>query len=118
MTPEPFEALEQLIDLGVKRVLTSGQETTALRGADLIAELIRHARGRIEVLPGGGINRATATDMLAQTGCDQVHASLRHRCVDLSTRARPHVSFGGGQIEDGFDATDPAAVVEMRSLLG
>jgi copper homeostasis protein len=119
VTPEPFEALEQLIDLGVKRVLTSGQAPTALSGAGLIAELIRRARGRIEVLPGGGVNPATVAEVLARTGCDQVHASLRHRRADLFTRARPHVSFGGtAQAEEGFEATDPAAVAAMRKLLG
>src|SRR4051794_16556979 len=50
-TPDPLEALEQLIDAGVCRVMTSGQRPTAAEGAALIAELIRRAAGRIEVLP-------------------------------------------------------------------
>ena len=45
--------------------------------ATRIAELMRRAAGRIEVLPAGGINRFTVADVLARTGCDQVHASLR-----------------------------------------
>jgi copper homeostasis protein len=119
VTPDPFIALEQLIDLGVRRVITSGQEESAVKGADCIAELIRRSAGRIEVLPAGGINAATVAEVLARTGCDQVHASLRASKEDRSTRARPQVRFGGaGMPEDHFDATSAEAVREMRDLLG
>jgi copper homeostasis protein len=55
MTPDPFEALERLIGLGVDRVLTSGQEATVLEGLPLVSELIRRAGTRIIIMPGGGI---------------------------------------------------------------
>jgi copper homeostasis protein len=55
VTPDPFRALEQLIDLGITRVLTSGQRPGAPEGSALIRQLIEHAAGRIEVLPGAGI---------------------------------------------------------------
>src|SRR5262249_27045485 len=95
VTPDPWAALEQLIDLGLRRVMTSGQEEPAYNGAGRIAELIARAAGRIEAPPAGGINRFTVADVLARTGCDQVHASLRARQEDLSVAARPQVSFGG-----------------------
>jgi copper homeostasis protein len=119
VTPDPFEAVEQLIDLGFRRVMTSGQEESAYNGAGLIAELIRRARGRIEILPAGGINRFTVADVVARTGCDQVHASLRTRREDRSTASRPQVSFGGAiQIpEDRYDATSAEAVAELRGRL-
>ncbi|MFO1060397.1 MAG: copper homeostasis protein CutC [Dongiaceae bacterium] len=53
MTPEPFAALETLIGLGVDRVLTTGQEVSALEGLPLIVELVRRAGDRIIVMPGG-----------------------------------------------------------------
>jgi copper homeostasis protein len=108
VTPEPLEALEQLIELGFRRVLTSGQEETAYNGAGLIAELIRRAAGRIEVLPAAGINRFTVGDVLARTGCNQVHASLRGRREDRSTAAHPRVSFGGPVRLPGTATTPPA----------
>jgi copper homeostasis protein len=119
VTPDPFAALEQLIDLGVGRVMTSGQAASARDGAGLIAELIRRVAGRIEVLPAAGINPLTAAEVVARTGCDQVHASLRGARVDRSTAARPWVSFGGANQggEDRYDATDPAAVAAVRRLL-
>jgi copper homeostasis protein len=119
VAPDPFAALELLIDLGVRRVLTSGQEETAYNGAALIAELIRRAAGRIEVLPCGGINRFTLADVVKRTGCNQVHASLRYSRPDPSSGARPQVSFGAvpRMPEDRYGATDPAAVAELRELL-
>lgn len=116
---EPLTALEQLIDLGVTRVMTSGQEASAYNGAANIAEYIRRAAGRIEVLPAGGINRFTVADVIQRTGCDQVHASLSTVSSDRSTRARPQVSFGGvvKQSEQDFTVTDAAAVRKIRQAL-
>ncbi|HWE36266.1 MAG TPA: copper homeostasis protein CutC [Isosphaeraceae bacterium] len=119
VVPDPFVALEQLIDLGVRRVLTSGQQESAYNGIPLLADLIRLAAGRIEVLPAGGINRFTVKDVIDRTGCDQVHASLRHSLPDPSTSARPRITFGGSlrQREDSFDTTDAGSVAELcRSL--
>ena len=120
VTPDPFAALEQLIKLGFRRVMTSGQQETALAGAGLIANLIRRAAGRIEVLPAGGINRTTVTEVVTRTGCDQVHGSLRHRVADRSTCRRPNILFGvpTNPPEDGYEATSSDAVAEVVKLLG
>jgi copper homeostasis protein len=119
VTPDPFTALEQLIDLGFTRVMTSGQEPSAPAGAQRIAALIQQAAGRIQVLPAGGINRQTVAEVIATTGCDQVHASLRTRCPDRSTAARPQVKFSTAALlsDNDFPATDRAAVAELVGLL-
>jgi copper homeostasis protein len=99
--------------------MTSGQEETAYNGAGRIAELRGRAAGRIEILPAGGINRFTVADVLARTGCDQVHASLRARQEDRSVAARPQVSFGGAVRlpEHLYDRTSSQAVAELRGRL-
>jgi copper homeostasis protein len=119
VAPKPLAALEQLIDLGLTRVMTSGQEASAYNGAANIASYIRHAAGRIEILPAGGINRFTLTDVIRRTGCDQVHASLSMTVNDRSTAARPQVFFGGTvrPPEDEFTTTNFNAVREMRRTL-
>jgi copper homeostasis protein len=120
VTPDPFAALEQLIDLGFRRVMTSGQEENAYYGAARIAEVVARAAGRIEVLPAGGINRFNVADVLARTGCTQIHASLQRSRVDPSTAARPHLHFDKAvqRPPETFDATNPVAVADMRALLG
>jgi copper homeostasis protein len=67
-------ALEQLIQLGVSRVLTSGGAPTALDGASAIAALVAQARGRIGILAGGGVREHNVRDLVAQTGVGEVHA--------------------------------------------
>jgi copper homeostasis protein len=116
---DPLKALEQLIDLGVTRVMTSGQEASAYNGAAQIAEYIRRAAGRIEILPAGGINRFTIADVIKRTGCDQVHASLSTASADRSASGRPQVSFGGTikQSEVEFTVTDAEAVRKLRGAL-
>jgi copper homeostasis protein len=119
VVPEPLTALEQLIDLGVDRVMTSGQETSAYNGAAHLAEYIRRAAGRIEILPAGGINRFTVADVIARTRCSQIHASLSMTGRDRSASGRPQVSFGGAikPSEQEFTITDAAAVRGLRAAL-
>ncbi len=119
VTLDPVAALEQLIELGFRRVMTSGQEETAYCGVKLIAELIGRAAGRIEILPAGGINRFTIADVLARTGCSQVHASLRIRREDRSVATKPQVCFGGPVKipEDHYHTTSAEAVAELRCRL-
>ena len=119
VTPDPMAALDQLIGLGVTRVMTSGQEASAFNGAANIAGYLRHAAGRIEILPAGGINRFTVGDVVNRTGCAQVHASLSTVGKDQSVAARPQVSFGGTlkPPEDEFTITDSRAVANLRKIL-
>lgn len=119
VTPDASIALEQLVDLGVTRVLTSGQESSAYNGATRIAEFIKQAAGRIQILPAGGINRFTIADILSRTGCEQVHASLTMAKVDSSVHNRPQVKFGNVAFseEEKYFVTNRAAVEELRQLL-
>jgi copper homeostasis protein len=119
VTPDPVATVETLIELGFRRVMTSGQEESAYNGIPRIAELIRVAAGRIEILPAGGINRFTVADVVARTGCDQVHASLRTSFHDTSVLARPRVAFGSAvrSSEDRFEGTSEAAVRQLFESL-
>jgi copper homeostasis protein len=119
VTPDPFAALDALIELRFTRLMTSGQQPRASDGAPLIADLICRAAGRIEILPAGGINSASVADVVARTGCDQVHASLRRTVSDPSLPANSRVSFGSTTSlpEGSFEVTDADAVARMRLAL-
>lgn len=71
----PQEALEQIIEAGCKRILTSGQQPTAEQGIPLLHELNKQANGRIIIMPGGGVNEKNARLILDQTGCIEIHGS-------------------------------------------
>jgi copper homeostasis protein len=119
VTPDPFAALDQLVDLGITRILTSGQQDTVPEGADLIHRLIEHARGRIEILPGGGIKPYNLPDVLARTGCTQIHLTAFKTATDSSTHQRTNVTFGGAlyPAEDSFLVTDAELVRRLAATL-
>ena len=118
LTPDPYKALEQLIDLGVTRVLTSGQAPTAAEGAAILARLIEQAAGRIEILPGGGIRPHNVASLIAATGFDQVRAALRKTRSDSSAATRPELRLGAGSSTEGeYEETDEDAIRAIRAAL-
>lgn len=88
-TPEPFEALMQLIDLGVEHILTSGQESSAEKGIELLKQLKIKADNRITILPGGGINFQNAK-MFRDLGFTKLHASATSL---YSVNTQPKISM-------------------------
>ncbi len=119
VTPDPFRALEELIDLGITRVLTSGQKNEAPEGAELIKQLRERADGRIEVLPGAGITIENARQLVEQTGCTQVHLTAFAEQQDSSTLANAQIFFGAanGPEESKYERTDREYVRRMKEKL-
>jgi len=74
---DPYKALEDLLQLNVHRLLTSGQQETALQGADLIRELRERSEGKLIILPGGGVTPDNVRELVSRTGVQEVHASVR-----------------------------------------
>ncbi len=74
---EPFKVLEQLIALGVARLLTSGQEPGALSGAPLLKTLTEQAGDRLIVMAGGGVRAANAAQIVRETGVSELHFSAQ-----------------------------------------
>lgn len=110
LVPDFSDALEQAIDLGFQRVLTSGGERTAAEGADRVASLIAQARGRIVVMPGSGMSAETLAPFRG-VSLREVHASCASPVIDSG----PVVNFG-------FAArvgrrTDGARLRELRAAL-
>jgi len=83
LCPDPFEALETAIGLGFDRILTSGGRPAVPDGLDLLARLVERARGRIAILPGGGITAGNAGAVLAALPVDALHASCSRGAAQL-----------------------------------
>lgn len=115
VTPDPFRALDELVDLGITRVLTSGQQDTVPEGLDLIKRLVDDAGDRIQVMPGGGIRPFNFDDVVTRTGCRQIHVAAFTTRRDDSTRNRPFVTFGGALFppENLYDVTDRSIVEQL-----
>lgn len=72
---DPRKALEDIIDLGCERLLTSGHESDAFTGRPLIADLVKQARGRIVIMAGGGVRPHNIADIEAETSATEFHSS-------------------------------------------
>jgi copper homeostasis protein len=75
-TPDPYDALNTLMNLQIERVLTSGQEPKAIEGVDLLSELITQSSGRIIIMPGSGVKSANIRKLM-NTGANEYHGSAR-----------------------------------------
>jgi copper homeostasis protein len=108
LVPEPFRALEELVDLGVRRVLTKGQANSFEEGEALLLELRERAAGRIEILVPG-VRPANVDHIVRDDGFEQLHFGRSRERVDPSNGARPEVYFGLAtrgreHLYEGFDA--------------
>ena len=90
---DPWEALGVLIDMGVDRILTSGQQPTVLEGLDLIAALHREAGERITILPGCGITPHNLPKVLA-VGVREIHVVANREQVSGMAFRHPDVYMG------------------------
>ncbi|SHJ38887.1 copper homeostasis protein CutC [Bacteroides stercorirosoris] len=91
----PQEALEQIIELGCSRILTSGQQSTAEQGIPLLKELQQQAAGRITLLAGCGVNENNIARIAAETGIREYHFSARENVKSAMTHHNEAVSMGG-----------------------
>ena len=87
-TPDRRAALDTLIQLGFRRVVTSGGEAAAEAGVKEIAALIRVAAGRIEILPAGGIRSANVEQIVRLSGCNQIHGSFPEPVLEGKARGQ------------------------------
>lgn len=86
------QAIRQLIDLGVDRVLTSGLEAKAMDGKEVIKYLQSHYGDQIQILAGSGMNASNAKEMMDYTGIYQVHSSCKDWLNDPTTSSN-HVTY-------------------------
>lgn len=110
--------LEQLIDLGFERVLTSGGRPTAREGAARLATLVARAAGRIDVVAAGGIRPENVAELVRATGCTQVHAAARGGVPDPTLLANLDLAQAmGADNLSHITTTDPALVARLRATL-
>lgn len=74
---EPLKSLEDIIELGCDRILTSGLKNSAWEGRELIKALVDKADGRIEIMPGAGIDESNVKAIIEFTGVRSVHSSAK-----------------------------------------
>jgi copper homeostasis protein len=119
MARDPYEAMETLIEIGLDRILTSGQESSVIEGLDLISNLVKKAGDRIIIMPGGGINERNFDKIARQSNAKELHVAALVE-VEGPMEFRNSRCFMGGELrppEFSILATDATRVRRfVRSL--
>ncbi|MBH2005397.1 MAG: copper homeostasis protein CutC [Sphingobacteriia bacterium] len=99
--PDPYKALEDIIECGCERVLTSGLKTAAPDAAELLGELVRVAGSRISIMPGAGVKSVNLAKLKATCGASEYHSSARVMAPNPVTYVNPEVNdYGNVYIAD------------------
>jgi copper homeostasis protein len=69
------EALEDVIESGFERILTSGLKPKAIDSTDILAQLIKQSNERIIIMPGSGVNAQNILKIAGSTGATEFHSS-------------------------------------------
>jgi len=118
MCADPMAALDVLIRIGCRRILTSGQRDKAADGTDLLRQLVARAARRIDIMAGSGVNAGNAR-AIAAAGVDALHFSARRMCESAMTYRNADISMGGDRSvsEYGHIEADPLKIEAVMQIL-
>ena len=91
---DPLQALEDIIELGCARILTSGCRPTALEGAGLLAKLVEKAGDRLIIMPGCGVKESNIAEIARLSGAREFHFSAREPVLSGMVFRNPEVAMG------------------------
>ncbi|NOT74264.1 MAG: copper homeostasis protein CutC [Cyclobacteriaceae bacterium] len=118
MTRDPFEALEDCIEAGFSRILTSGQHPKAHQGIDLIRQLVEKAGNRISIMAGSGVNEETVKDIVTKTAVKEIHFSASSNRSSAMSFKNEKISAMGDEGSDEYQVrtVDPERVKKIRQI--
>ncbi|KAK8801744.1 hypothetical protein WA538_005582, partial [Blastocystis sp. DL] len=95
MTVDPVKATEDCIELGVDRILTSGGCNTVMEGKDTIRKMVAAAKGKLQIMAGGGVTASNIRELVQYTGVKEVHGSARDYVNSEMEYKKEGVFMGG-----------------------
>ncbi len=119
MSRDPLKALDDLIDAGVSRILTSGGKNKAFDGIALIRELVLKAGDRTIIMPGSGVNETNITELIEKTNAREFHSSAKIFVNSGMTHLNSAILMGGVNQVDEYRklSVDPDKIKKMKDLL-
>ncbi|MCH2489797.1 MAG: copper homeostasis protein CutC [Flavobacteriales bacterium] len=113
---DPLVALQSLKELGVDRILSSGQHPKAIDGIELLKQLLSLSEGKIQIMPGSGVSHSNILDF-KRAGFEMVHFSATVKEQVLGTP--PKVSMHSPDLfkEGVIATTQQAEIAKVIALL-
>ncbi|WP_413285105.1 copper homeostasis protein CutC [Vibrio sp. MA40-2] len=104
-------AIENIIRLGCKRILTSGLAANAYEGREVIASMVKQANGQLAIMAGAGVSAANVADIIKVTGVKNLHLSGKSSRISRMHTVSNQVKMGSDQINDNLiPITDPKKI--------
>ena len=119
VTRDPFEALEDCIEVGFDRILTSGRQQSAEQGIPLITELVKKAGNRISIMAGSGVNEKNALKIVEETGIQEIHFSATRFDPPAFENFNPAITFTSEIPQDylTYRTADPEIIKRASAIL-
>lgn len=118
MTRDAMEALDDCIEAGFDKILTSGRQPNAELGSDLIRKLVLKADNKISIMAGAGVTENNVVQLVKHTGVSEVHFSAKQFRESESTRYNHLVNFLDSLPSDsGIYISNPALIESIREKL-
>ena len=102
-------SLDVLLELGVARLLSSGQAASALAGAPLLAQLVQQAGQDLCVMAGGGVGARNAAELLARSGVRELHLSGGRRVASAMEFRRGELALGHSGASEEYERRETDA---------
>jgi copper homeostasis protein len=115
MCVDLYQALEDVIEIGCDRILTSGGKSSAMEGATVLNHLVEKAAGRIIIMPGAGISEANVADLVYYTKVTEVHSSARVPVKSKMQYKNDHILMS--DVPGDEYATDVTDAGRVRKLI-
>ncbi len=109
MSRDRGEALEDIIGLGINRVLSSGGQSDVPSGIAQLTALVKQAAGRASIMPGGGVTEQNLGEIVRASGVSEIHLSARHEVRGGMTWFNPHCSMGSFTKDDEYGWKEASA---------
>lgn len=117
VTRDVTRALEDVINAGADRILTSGAESTAMAGRQTIRRLKQAANGRIRVMAGGNVRPQNVPEIARASGVVEYHAALRHAVPASHQEGLKRVQLGDPRVDCAKYIVRAMDVRKLRQVL-
>lgn len=107
--------MEEVINLGFKRILTSGCTKTALEGLDVIKKLIKLSKERIIIMPGSGINPNNLAEILS-VNVQEYHCSASSKRRSSMNYRNDNVQMGSSEDDIDWKVSDAKIIQQLIDI--
>ena len=118
MCRHPEQALQDILQLGCHRILTSGLAPSAMEGLPMLRRLVKMAGNQLSIMPGAGVTEYNAAQIIKETGAREIHASLRSTVCSQMRYRNEAVNMGAKGVDEfALQETDARRVSELLGRL-